>query len=178
MRGYFPVRRDRFGRIIPLPPRAGLSGIPPYDLSYPGVAIDSGVFSPPGGPVLPGSSYTPPPPVPGAPVITDWRVPNLVNWISFQITPSFIKPILPVDYHRQYIEVQNNDTVGILFITFGVQPQSNGGNAINVNPGLGFIIDQKCPFTPMYVASNIALTVNPSANVGSEVSPATIPQNV
>jgi hypothetical protein len=135
------------------------------------------IFYPPGGTGLPGGSYAPANPS----TVPDWRFPNLNNFNSFGINVSATIPVLPVNYHRCYILIQNLDTVVTLFITFGVQPNAN--NSVHIIPATAlttsiFEWGSVVPYSAMYIAASGVPTINPIGIEGTQVSPTTIPVGV
>jgi len=69
------------------------------------------------------------------------------------------KLLLPADPNRKWLFMQNNDAIGVVTISFGVQAAINLGAVLRANGG-GIVIDYNCPTAAIYGIGTIASNSN------------------
>lgn len=85
------------------------------------------------------------------------EIPSVIepNRINFLVTPfsqalaAGSQQILPANEMRQFLMVQNQSTVAIMYVNFGVSAAVNVG--IQLYPAQGIVFDQKVPANAVYV---------------------------
>lgn len=91
----------------------------------------------------------------GATISRDVPTVIIPNRINFLVTPfsqavaAGSQQILPANEMRQFLMVQNQSTVAIMYVNFGVSAGVNVG--IQLYPAQGIVFDQKVPANAVYV---------------------------
>ena len=134
---------------------------------------DSGVYNPP-----PGTAGQPlPPPQSRAP---DGFV-NPLHFTTIIISRYFApeRAVVPANFRRDFLSVQNNDPVESLYVNFGNPVNSDQGQAgILLVPGAALFLDMKVPHDSIYIfpLNSGAPTVPAILVEGTRVQPALLPR--
>jgi len=94
------------------------------------------------------------------------------------VMPSAIAPAFPVNYWRTYFLVQNNDPAQAIIISFGSTPSLSNSLFIPGGGNFGFEWEINVPFSSIYIAAPVALSVNPIGIEGTQIDPATLPAGI
>lgn len=99
-----------------------------------------------------------PPPPPG--VVRTQPIEEDIRGYTAQITVTDTsKLLLPADSRRRFLFVQNNDTLGNVNLSFGVDATLATGMRLSANGG-GILLDNNVPTAAVYVIGTIAANSN------------------
>lgn len=101
-----------------------------------------------------------PPPLPAGVIRTSPMQDDEIRGYTAQVTvTSESKVLLPADPKRKFLFVQNNDLLGNVNISFGVDATLATGMRLSANGG-GILLDNNVPTSAVFIIGSIALNSN------------------